>query len=276
MIDMSTTKLNTLPVPTYRWLGVNFAECDISIYETEDTEITAQSGENRTEVAFIEKEGVSNTNITVADNSKVKLVQIFDVQGSAVSNVTAEVGENAGFELVQLYLGGDIVSGILTDLKGRKAQFSADIGYILDEDDSLDINLNADHHGRKTLSEINARGVLKGTAKKVFKGTIDFKKGAVGAVGSEKEEVLLMSDTAVNKTVPLILCAEEDVEGSHGASIGRLDERQVFYMQSRGISEEKIYDIAAQAKLRQILDRIDDEAVIKKINEKLGRGEEDE
>lgn len=45
----------------------------------------------------------------------------------------------------------------------------------------------------------------------------------------------------VNQTIPLILCAEEDVKGSHGASIGQLDEETLFYMQARGISEEQAY-----------------------------------
>lgn len=276
MKNMSNTKLNTLPVPTFRWLGVNSTERDISGYEATDTDITAAAGESRSQVIFVGDEGVTNVNITAENGAAVKLVQVFDVQGTAVSNVRAKIGENAKFELVQLYLGGDVVSGIAADLNGRKAHFDADFGYLLNDSDSLDIELTANHYGRKTLSEINAKGVLNGSAEKVFKGTIDFKNGAVGAVGSEKEEVLLMSETAVNKTVPLILCAEEDVEGSHGASIGRLDEKQVFYMQSRGISEEKIYELAAQAKLKQILDKIDDETAVKRIKERLGRGEEDE
>ena len=196
MKNMSTNKLNTLPVPTFRWLGVNFAECDISGYETKETEIYAAEGEEKTEILFIEGEGVTNVNINVENGSSVKLVQVFDVEGTAVSDVTAKVGENADFELVQLYLGGDIVSEITTDLDGRKARFGADIGYLLDNSDRLDINLTANHHGRKTVSEINAKGVLNGESSKVFKGTIDFKNGAVASVGSEKEEVLLMSETA--------------------------------------------------------------------------------
>ncbi len=276
MNNMSKTKLNTLSVPTFRWLGVNFTERDISKYETKTTAITAAAGEQKSEVIFIESEGCGNVNIEIGNGGSVKLVQVFDVEGQAVSEVSAQVAENGYFELVQLYLGGDVVSSINAELNGRKANFSADLGYLLDSGDKLDINLNADHKGRKTTSGINARGVLNGTASKVFKGTIDFKNGAVGAVGSENEEVLLMSDTAVNKTVPLILCAEEDVEGSHGASIGRLDEGQVFYMQSRGISEDKIYELAAQAKLTQVLARIDDAAALRTIRAKLGRGEEDE
>ena len=69
---------------------------------------------------------------------------------------------------------------------------------------------------------MTADGVLQGGAKKIYRGTIDFKNGSAGAVGDEKETVLLLSDDVVNQTIPLILCSEEDVQGNHGASIGKL------------------------------------------------------
>lgn len=46
----------------------------------------------------------------------------------------------------------------------------------------------------------------------MFRGTIDFKNGSAGSTGSEQETVLLLGDDVVNRTVPLILCAEENVE----------------------------------------------------------------
>ena len=67
------------------------------------------------------------------------------------------------------------------------------------------------HEGKKSVSEIRTDGVLHENARKLFRGTIDFKKGAAGAVGNEKEDVLLLDDDVVNQTIPLILCAEEDV-----------------------------------------------------------------
>ena len=120
------------------------------------------------------------------------------------------------------------------------------------------------------------RGVLGDEAEKVFRGTIDFKNGAVGAKGAENEEVLLMDEKVRNKTVPLILCAEEDVEGSHGASIGRIDEGQVFYMESRGIPREKIYELMARAKLAQVAAKIGHEATEQRIAGLIGGGEESE
>ena len=100
---------------------------------------------------------------------------------------------------------------------------------------------------------------LKDAAKKIFRGTIDFKKGAAGAVGNEKEDVLLLDDDVVNQTIPLILCAEEDVEGNHGATIGKLDDDMVFYLESRGMELPKIYKMMAKARIDAVLRLVPDE-----------------
>ncbi len=50
---------------------------------------------------------------------------------------------------------------------------------------------------------------------------------------------LLLGEDVVNRTIPLILCAEEDVEGNHGASIGQLDEDILFYMNSEGSAGQR-------------------------------------
>lgn len=100
------------------------------------------------------------------------------------------------------------------------------------------MNLVVNHWGKKTKCEINASGALNDAAKKIFRGTIDFKRGSSGSVGSEQETVLMLGEDAVNKTVPVILCAEENVEGTHGATIGEMDDDTRFYFGSRGIDRE--------------------------------------
>lgn len=293
---MGKSRLNILPAPTYSWLGVNAAERDIQEYETSEpveisgegvqridiTEsgaysLTADDGESAFAVLYYDSDTYTEVSVKADNNSTVKLVEIFDGEAPKISRLTADIAENANFDLVQLYIGGsDTVSEIVADLNGKRSRFTADIAYLLGGSDKLDINLLARHTGRKSLSQIGVKGVLDGDSRKVFKGTIDFKNGSEGAKGSENEDVLLMSDSAVNKTVPLILCAEEDVEGSHGASIGRVDEKQIFYMQSRGLPEEKIYELAARSKTAQVIKKIGDEETERHVNALLGRGDDDE
>ncbi|MCD7806859.1 MAG: SufD family Fe-S cluster assembly protein, partial [Lachnospiraceae bacterium] len=81
------------------------------------------------------------------------------------------------------------------------------------------------------------------------------------ARGNEKEEILLLGERQVNQTIPLILCKEEDVEGNHGATIGRLPEQVLFYLGTRGIPAQAAEDLIASARLEAVCARIPDEKV---------------
>ncbi len=101
--------------------------------------------------------------------------------------------------------------------------------------------------------------------------------GLKGAVGNEKEDVLLLSNDVVNQTIPLILCAEEDVEGNHGATIGKLDDELLFYLESRSMNREQIYEMMAMAKVDAVCRKIPDASTQAKVQKFLGRaGEEEE
>ena len=71
-------------------------------------------------------------------------------------------------------------------------------------------------------------------------------------------KVLLLGDDVVNKTIPLILCAEENVEGNHGATIGALDDDTLFYFASRGMDEKTAERVMTRAKRERICRRIPD------------------
>ena len=88
--------------------------------------------------------------------------------------------------------------------------------------------------------------------------------------------MLLLDDTIVNQTIPLILCNEEDVEGNHGASIGKIDEELLFYLESRGISEENVYDMMAKARINAVCNKITDEETKRKVQEYLEGMKENE
>ncbi len=62
----------------------------------------------------------------------------------------------------------------------------------------------------------------------------------------------MLSQDVVNKSIPLILCDEEDVQGEHGATIGRLDESVLFYMNARGVSEAEAQKMMARSKIARV------------------------
>ena len=213
------------------------------------------------------------TSLTLEEGAHVRLIQLqHSAENSLVYNTIQGFCEkNARIELVQVYLGkGDIYSDTAIDLKGEKSSFKSDIGYIGEHTHVIDMNEVVNHLGRCTESEINVQGSLRDGAKKIFRGTIDFKTGASDSVGNEQETVLMLGEDVENKTVPVILCSEENVVGNHGATIGELDEDTLFYLASRGISREQEEDMMARAGVERLKSLIADEAFTAMIDEELG------
>ncbi|MBR4200377.1 MAG: SufD family Fe-S cluster assembly protein [Oscillospiraceae bacterium] len=293
---MATVQLNQLPVPTFSWLGVNGTEREL--YNGPADEIAVSGAEKPVTRIHIAKsanisvsgskkpqlivmnadaeQAVIRTDVHAESSEQIRLVQIIR-GGKNVLELHAELAENASLELIQIYLNpADCVSGAEIHMNGRKSAFTSNIGYALADGNALDLNLNIVQRGKKTVSDTTVRGVLRGQAKKIFRGSIDFQNGAAGASGTEQENVLLLDETVINKTVPVILCAEEDVVGSHGATIGKIDPAHIFYMQSRGIPEAQIYEILAQSQLGSIVRQIGDAETEQAVSRLLGRESADE
>ena len=200
----------------------------------------------------------------------ITVVQTVDKNVSVFSDIGGILEKNAAVNLVKMELGGKkVYSGVYMDLKGDFRSFEARIGYLGEEKQHLDMNYVARHHGRKTQSLMESSGVLDEDAFKLFRGTIDFVKGCSESVGNEKEDVLLFGENVVNQTIPLILCAEEDVEGNHGASIGELDEKTLFYLMSRGFTAEKAKKMIAKARLEAVAAQIKEDSVREKTRKYL-------
>ena len=209
-----TILINRLPTRTWNRLGVNetaltWGQADdlgeekiTAAGQTERLEITG-SGERGEKMVDIhvpagqtvtvfetlraEKGLLVRTALHVEKDAKVRLVQIQNAaQGSLLRLETSgECAENGQVALIQVLLGrGDVYSDGQFELNGNGAGFTAGIGYLGQKQQTVDMNLVVNHWGQKTTSEINAAGALKDDAQKIFRGTIDFKKGSAGSVGS--------------------------------------------------------------------------------------------
>ena len=214
------------------------------------------------------------TRVYVCENASIKLVRVNLLSDSTdhFDDLGFHLENDAKAELVQLELGGKrSYVGVRTELVGRKSEYRSATGYLCKGDSLLDMNFVTNEWGKKVSSKMDASGVLLDNSTKVYRGTIDFKEGAKGASGFEKEDTLLFSPNIINKSVPLILCHEEDVEGDHGATIGRIDEKLLFYIKSRGIDEKAAKQLMTEAYINAVTEQIgDDETegkVIKYVSE---------
>ena len=167
--------------------------------------------------------------------------------------------ENAEIDIKKVNLGAkNRVSNIYVNLLEEGSKSNISEIYIGKNEEIIDLNYICDLVGKKSLSNIDVEGALLDNATKHFKGTLDFKKGAVNAKGNEEEFCYLLSDKAKSVALPILLCSEEDVEGNHASASGKVDEKQLFYLMSRGFSYKDALKIIVKAKFNIVLSQMDE------------------
>lgn len=228
------------------------SSASIDVVAAEDSEldlaisIDAACGEDQAAFAG------SALRVFAGERSRVN-VTVYLTCGAGVTCVEDSgfiLDDDARVTVRHVVLGGSFTAtGLAADLRGDRSRIDIDTSYLGAGADERDFNYIVRHRGKKTECNLDANGVLTGTSKKILRGTIDLMHGAKGAQGNERETVLLANKGVDNKTVPMILCDEDDVAGNHGATIGHVRPEQLFYMGCRGLSEKQAEELFISAKL---------------------------
>ena len=170
---------------------------------------------------------------------EVSCTQTLDDSWITLDDAGIVADERARVQVRHIVLGaGRSYTGLDADLRGDDARLDIDTRYLGHGAQQRDFNYVAHQRGRRTVCNLDANGVLAGRSSKTLRGTIELVHGCKGSVGSEQETVLLADERVVNRTVPVILCDEDDVAGNHGATIGHIRPEQLLYLASRGISPD--------------------------------------
>jgi Fe-S cluster assembly protein SufD len=111
--------------------------------------------------------------------------------------------------------------------------------------------------------------VLGGRSKGVFNGKALIRPGADGSSVRQSNANLLLSDLAEMNTKPELEIYADEVEASHGATVGQLDEQALFYMQARGIGEDDARRILTGAFCRAIGARLSDRKLVEQVEKLL-------
>lgn len=179
-------------------------------------------------------------------------------------------GDDLGFKAS---LGqGENLSLTLVCLGGGRASFDIDIAqagagvnlrgvYLCSGDDRLDITVNMHHLVGESSSDQLFKGIAGGKAKVRFDGRIVVARDAQKTEAYQTNRNLQLSDGATVETLPQLEIYADDVKCSHGATVGRLDEDEQFYMRSRGISLEQARRLQMLSFISPVIEGLPDDAV---------------
>jgi len=169
-----------------------------------------------------------------------------------------------------LELGGALARHDLrAELVGDAAGFHTHGAFLPDGRRHMDTQLAIHHRARDTASTSTWRGVASGRGRGVFRGAIVVAAGADGADASLSNKNLLLSAQAEIDTKPELEIYADEVKAAHGATVGQLDARALFYLRSRGIPGDQARTLLTTAFARAPFESLPHEALRGHIDQLL-------
>ena len=150
---------------------------------------------------------------------------------------------------------------IENDLVGEGATSRVTGAYFADGDQHLDYDTFQEHAAPNTESDFAFKGALRENATAVWRGMIRVEEGAQKTNAYQENRNLLLSDKAHADSIPGLEIMANDVRCTHGATLGRVNRDELFYLMTRGLSRPEAERLIVRGFFQDILDRIELEPV---------------
>ena len=182
-------------------------------------------------------------------------------------NTIVKVTEDTQYVLDFPSMQGEYVVDLQFEKQGVEAEL---IGmYVAGKGDDLKLTTIANHKVPHTKCTTNVKGVLLDKGKSSYIGKIIIAKPAQQTSSYLDDAVLVVGQDTQNKSQPILEIDADDVKASHGATTGRIDENQVYYLTSRGLSKKEASELIVDGFFESMLSTIADENIRNKVKSKL-------
>ncbi|MCB9362909.1 SufD family Fe-S cluster assembly protein [Candidatus Woesearchaeota archaeon] len=193
-------------------------------------------------------------------NSKLYLLGIQDTEkGDVYALRQALVEDDAELDICDVEIGGTYVKNEdAVRLVGKDSAANVQKVYAAHERQRYDFSPCVIHAHANTKSHIVTKGILCDESKANSQGSVKILPNAPHSEGYERQDALLLSDSAKAFAVPLLEIANHNVSCGHGSAIGKIDEEQLFYLMSRGIRHREAVRLIATGFLSSLLSSFDE------------------
>jgi Fe-S cluster assembly protein SufD len=188
--------------------------------------------------------------MTLGDGAKTDVVRIQDRQlnHSQTTRFSAILNRDSQLNYCGFDLGGRLVRNDMhVDIIGSGATAIFDGFYLAGDDQHIDNHTRVDHRVGPAVSMQEYRGILTGTCQCVWNGKAVVHAGADGTDARQQNHNLLLSEKSEIDAKPELEIYADDVKCSHGTTVGQLDESAIFYLRTRGLSEQFAKQVLTRA-----------------------------
>jgi Fe-S cluster assembly protein SufD len=213
------------------------------------------------------------SDITLGAGAEITWI-IQQQQGGAdqhLGQIRVKFGRDAKLTLYVLNAGGKLVrQDIFVDVDGEGSAFTLRGINLLGGQTHTDVTMSLGHNVPDTTSTEIIRNVVFDQARGVFQGQIRVAPDAQKTDAKMSCNTLLLSDEAEFSAKPELEIFADDVQCGHGATVADISDTHLFYLKSRGITEPKARGLLVQAFVQEIVEELEDEALVEALEGVIG------
>ncbi|GAP02447.1 Fe-S cluster assembly ABC-type transport system, permease component [Fructobacillus pseudoficulneus] len=217
--------------------------------------------------------------VVAGPGSKLTYVNFddFDQNTTAYLNRQAKVGQGAVVDWVNAsFSDGQTLNQLTSTLLGEGAQSDVKVASFTNGRQTQGFNTEVKNVGRHTVGHIFQRGVILDSANLIFNGLGKIIKGSKGSDAQQESRVLMLSRRGRGEANPLLLIDESDVTAGHAASVGQVDDQQLYYLMSRGLPEVLARRLVVRGFVGEVLAAIPDQRLLDRVVAAIERKLNDE
>lgn len=238
----------------------------ITLEDDNNEELTIIVSENTSIKIILEiasqdlNENKYKLNLIAKENSKVKYLLVSELESKKAlldHYFTAE--RYASLNLIGGFVSNVIEAKMHVDLVGEGAEVNMRAIALSSDHHIQNIDVLIVHKAPNTYGNMTNIGIANKNGKIILNGVEKIEKGMKNANAFQTLKGIITSDQAIVEVNPILLIDEYDVKAGHGATIGKIEEEQLYYIQSRGLTREQAERLIINGFLQPIIDEIDDE-----------------
>ena len=215
-----------------------------------------------------------DVNIRMGEGAVLDMVVMQNEHNKSKHSTAFKVDMAAGavlnLNVITLH-GGEISNSIDVQLNGKGGECNVNGLYLADGNQKVSTKVNIFHNVPECHSSQLFKGILDGESKTTFSGRIYVAKDAQKTEAYQANNNLLASRTAKAYTQPHLEIYADDVKCSHGATVGSLNQDELFYMRSRGIAKDEAKLLQQQAFAYAVLEKVGNENLRERLHSMVER-----
>ena len=199
------------------------------------------------------------TEILAGENSYVQYgsMQDLDQETYTYQLQKADADTYATANIIDANVGSRLTkTSVEVELNGDSSETKLVGAFYGHDDQHFDIDSRVWHKAEHTTADLVTRGVIDDHARSVYEGVQDVGRSAWDTSSYQRENTLMLSDESEADASPKLIINNHDTEASHSATVGQVDERELFYMKSRGVPEQLAKNMLVEGFYVPVLDEI--------------------